>query len=62
MKLAKQFAGRKLGIGATLTVRLTHPGWCKYYSFVVRHGRKPKIETACLAAGQTKPGAGCTPR
>ena len=55
--------GRKLGVGATLTVRLTHPGWLgKYYSFVVRHGRKPKIDTACLAVGQAKPGAGCTPR
>ena len=63
VKLAKQFVGRKLGVGATLTVRLTHPGWLgKYYSFVVRHGRKPKIDTACLAVSQTKPGAGCTPR
>ena len=61
VNLAKHFAGRKLGVGATLTVRLTHRGWLgKYYSFVVRHGRKPKIDTACLAVGQTRPGAGCT--
>ena len=63
VNLAKRFSGRKLGVGATLTVRLTHPGWLgKYYSFVVRHGRKPKINTACLAVGQAKPGAGCTPQ
>lgn len=63
VNLAKRFAGRKLGVGARLTVRLTHPGWLgKYYSFEVRHGRKPKIDTACLAVGQAKPGAGCTPQ
>ena len=39
-----------------------HPGWLgKYYSFVVRHGREPKIDTACLAVGQTKPDTGCAP-
>jgi hypothetical protein len=63
VNLAKRLDGHKLGVGATLTVRLTHPGWLgKYYSFVVRHGHEPKINTACLAVGQTKPGAGCTPR
>jgi Bacterial Ig-like domain (group 3) len=63
VNLARRFHGRKLGVGATLTVRLTHPGWLgKYYSFVVRHGRKPKIATACLAVGETRPGAGCTPQ
>jgi len=62
VNLAKRFAGDKLGIGASLTVRLTHPGWLgKYYSFLVRGGRKPKIDTACLAVGETKPGVGCTP-
>jgi Bacterial Ig-like domain (group 3) len=63
VNLAKRLDGRKLGVGATLTVRLTHPGWLgKYYSFLVRQGRKPKIDTACLAVGQAKPGAGCTPQ
>ena len=63
INLATRFAHRKLGVGAALTVRLTHPGWLgKYYSFVVRPGRRPKIDTACLAVGQTRPGAGCTPR
>ena len=61
VNLAKRFAGRKLAVGARLTVRLTHSGWLgKYYSFVVRQGHKPKIDTACLAVGQAKPGAGCT--
>jgi hypothetical protein len=63
VNLAKRFAGRKLGVGARLTVRLTHSGWLgKYYSFVVRRGHKPKIDTACLAVGQAKPGAGCAPQ
>jgi hypothetical protein len=61
INLAKRFAHRKLGVGAALTVRLTHPGWLgKYYAFVVRHGRKPKIDTACLAVAQTRPDVGCT--
>jgi Bacterial Ig-like domain (group 3) len=63
VNLAKHFSGRKLGVGARVTVRLTHPGWLgKYYAFVVRHGHKPKIDTACLAVGQAKPDAGCTPQ
>jgi hypothetical protein len=63
VKLARRFTHRKLGVGAELTVRLTHPGWLgKYYAFVVRPGRQPKIDTACLAVGQTKPDVGCTPQ
>jgi hypothetical protein len=62
VNLAERFTRRRLGVGTTLTVRLTHPGWLgKYYSFVVRGGRAPKIDIACLAVGQAKPGAGCTP-
>jgi hypothetical protein len=34
----------------------------KYYSFVVRRGHTPKIDTACLAVGQVMPGAGCGPQ
>jgi hypothetical protein len=63
VNLARRFTHRKLGPGAKLTVRLTHPGWLgKYYAFVVRPGREPKIDTACLAVGQAKPGAGCAPQ
>jgi Bacterial Ig-like domain (group 3) len=63
VNLAKHFSGRKLRVGARVTVRLTHSGWLgKYYAFVVRHGHKPKIDTACLAVGQAKPDAGCTPQ
>ena len=61
--LAKRFSGHKLGVGARLTVRLSHRGWVgKYYSFVIRHGREPAITTACLAVGQVKPGAACEPQ
>jgi Bacterial Ig-like domain (group 3) len=63
VNLAKRVDHNGLGVGAKLTVRLTHRGWLgKYYSFVVRHGRRPAITTACLAVGESKPGAGCTPQ
>ena len=61
--LATRFSGHQLGVGATLTVRLTHRGWLgKYYSFVIRGGHQPAITTACLAVGQVKPGAACEPQ
>jgi hypothetical protein len=61
--LAKRLHHARLGVGAKLTVRLTHRGWLgKYYRFVVRQGRKPKIVTACLAVGVRKPNFACTPR
>jgi hypothetical protein len=61
VNLAERFGGRRLSVGVRLTVRLTHPGWLgKYYAFVVRHGRNPRIDTACLAVGQAEPGVGCT--
>jgi hypothetical protein len=63
LNLAKALRGRQLGVGAQLTVRMTHRNWLgKYYRFVVRHGRKPKIVTSCLAVGVSQPGIACTPR
>jgi hypothetical protein len=61
LDLAKQLHHDRLGVGASLTVRLTHRGWLgKYYQFVIRAARKPKIVTACLAAGATTPNIGCS--
>ena len=61
LDLAKRLDHDRLGVGASLTVRLTHRGWLgKYYRFVIRAGRKPKILTACLAVGVTKPDIGCS--
>jgi hypothetical protein len=63
LNLAKALHGRSLGVGAQLTVRMTHRSWLgKYYRFVVRHGRKPRIVTSCLAVGVSQPGIACTPR
>lgn len=63
VNLAKRLGGRHLAVGNKLTVRLTHRGWVgKYYRFAIRHGRQPKIRTACLAVSAAKPGGACTPR
>jgi hypothetical protein len=63
LDLAARLHHARLGVGAKLTVRLTHRGWLgKYYRFVIRPGRKPKIVTACLAVGVRKPNFACTPR
>jgi Bacterial Ig-like domain (group 3) len=63
LDLAKRLHHDRLGVGASLTVRLTHRGWLgKYYRFVIRAGHKPKIVTACLAVGVTRPNIGCSPR
>jgi hypothetical protein len=61
LDLAKRLHHHRLGVGASLTVRLTHRGWLgKYYRFVIRAGHKPKITTACLAVGVTRPAVRCT--
>jgi hypothetical protein len=63
LDLAKHLHQAKLGVGDRLTVRLTHRRWLgKYYRFVIRPGRKPKIVTSCLAVGVTRPSVACTPR
>ena len=61
--LTKYFAGRRLAVGAQLTILITHPGYIgKYYSFTVRARKSPAIKIACLAPGSTLPGVGCRPR
>ncbi|HEX5194039.1 MAG TPA: Ig-like domain repeat protein [Solirubrobacteraceae bacterium] len=63
LDLAKRLHHARLGIGAKLIVRITHRSWLgKYYRFVVRRGRKPKIVTSCLAVGMTRPNVACSPR
>ncbi|MGZ4294371.1 MAG: Ig-like domain-containing protein [Solirubrobacteraceae bacterium] len=61
--LTKYFAGRHLGVGAQITILITHPSYLgKYYSFTVRARQKPAVDIACLAPDSTLPGVGCRPR
>lgn len=61
--LTKYFSGRRLGVGAQLTILVSHPSYIgKYYSFTVQARKSPVIKIACLAPGSTIPGAGCRPR
>jgi hypothetical protein len=61
--LTKYFAGRRLAVGAQLTILISHPGYIgKYYSFAVRGRQSPVVKIACLAPGSTLPGVGCRPR
>ena len=54
------FHGRHLGVGAKVTVEASQPGRIgKAYVFTFRASRQPKIVTACLVPGSTKPGSGC---
>jgi Bacterial Ig-like domain (group 3) len=61
--LTKYFAGRRLAVGAELTIRVSHPSYIgKYYSFTVQARKSPVVRIACLAPGSTLPGVGCRPR
>lgn len=58
--LAPRFRGRRLAVGAQITVAITRRGWIgKYYQFTVRARRGPRVQIACLAPGATRPGHGC---
>jgi Bacterial Ig-like domain (group 3) len=61
--LAPRLLGRRLSLGAQITVAITRPGWIgKYYRFTVRTRRAPRVQIACLAPGAIRPGAGCSGR
>jgi hypothetical protein len=61
--LTKYFAGRRLAVGAQVTILISHPGYIgKYYSFTARARQSPVVKLACLAPGSTLPGVGCRPR
>jgi hypothetical protein len=61
--LTKYFAGRRLAIGAKITILISHPDYLgKYYSFTVRARKEPVVAIACLAPNSTQPGVGCNPR
>jgi hypothetical protein len=61
--LTKYFSGRRLAVGAQITILISHPGYIgKYYSFTVKARQSPAVKIACLAPGSTLPGVGCRPR
>jgi hypothetical protein len=58
--VARHLRQRRLGVGTQITVAITRPGWIgKYYRFTMRAGRGPRVQIACLAPGETRPGAAC---
>jgi Bacterial Ig-like domain (group 3) len=59
--LTSIFHSHHLGVGAHIVVTITHSGWIgKHYRFTVRSGRRPLIQTGCLAVNGTRPGVGCS--
>jgi hypothetical protein len=58
--LTSLFTGRRLGVGAEISVSVTKPSWNgKSFRFTTRPSRIPKIQIACLAPGSKRPGVGC---
>ena len=58
--LAPGFAGRRLAVGARITINIVRPNWVgKSYRFTVRSKRGPRVQIGCLAPGGSGPGVGC---
>jgi hypothetical protein len=58
--LAHGFAGRRLAIGARITVSIVRTNWVgKTYRFTVRARRGPRVQIGCLAPGGSALGVGC---
>jgi hypothetical protein len=58
--LTPGFVGRRLAIGARITINIVEPNWVgKSYRFTVRSGRGPQVQIGCLAPGGSVPGVGC---
>lgn len=60
LDLTAAFGTHRLAINAQLAVKIIQPNWiAKYYNFVVRSGRVPRVQISCFAPGETKPRLGC---
>ena len=58
--LLARFRGDHLQVGARIMIKVVRARWIgKYYGFVMRARRAPKIRVACLAPGSSRPGVGC---
>jgi len=61
LSLTSSLAGRRLGVGAQLTLLIGHANYVgKYYSFTIRARAQPQVRIACLAPGSPIPGAACS--
>jgi hypothetical protein len=60
LSLTSSLAGRRLGVGAQITIMVGHANFVgKYYSFTVRARAQPRVRIACLAPDSPIPGAAC---
>jgi hypothetical protein len=60
LSLTPRFGTHRLRVGAQVVVMITRAGWIgKYYSFLVRSRRGPRVRIACLAPGASRAGVGC---
>jgi len=60
INLVPDFRGHRLRVGTRVTIEIVRPAWIgKYYRFIVRPRRGPRIRIACLAPGASRPGVGC---
>jgi hypothetical protein len=58
--LTARFSNKRLSVNAQLTVEIVRPNFIgRYFSFVVRSGRGPRVRVSCIAPGVVKPGVGC---
>jgi streptogramin lyase len=54
------FRGRRLGVGARITVSVTRSGWTgKSFAFAVRADGAPRVRITCLSSGSNKPAGEC---
>jgi hypothetical protein len=60
VSLTGLFKGRRLDVGARISVSIVKAGWVgKSFLFTVRVDRAPSVTVACLAPGSSEPGHGC---
>jgi Bacterial Ig-like domain (group 3)/Invasin, domain 3 len=60
VNLTPAFRSHRLVVGTKVTVEIRRPGWIgKFYSFLMRSGRRPQIRINCLAPGLSRPGIAC---
>jgi hypothetical protein len=58
--IAGLFKGRRLGVGARITVSVMRAGWIgKAFVFTTRARKSPSVKIACVGVNSTNPGEGC---
>ena len=60
VNLMRRFHNRQLQVGAKITIKITQPSFIgKYYTFVMRASKGPRISIGCIAPGSNRLGVGC---